>query len=48
MLVQLNKCVVVCDSDLQMEHSDDGGLSSLILFKYNSSRDLFVLRWARV
>ena len=34
MLVQLNKCVVVDGSDLQREHSDDGCLSSSILFKY--------------
>ena len=49
MLVQLNNCVVVCGSDLQMGHSGDGCLSSLILFKYESSRGhLIVLSWARV
>ena len=49
MLVQLNKCVVVCGSDLQRGHSGNGGLSSAILFKYDSSRGhLFVLSWARV
>ena len=34
MLVQLNKCVIVCGSDLQRGHSGDGCLSSLIFFKY--------------
>ena len=38
MLVQLKKCVVVCGSNLQREHSDDGCLSSSILFKYESCR----------
>ena len=38
MLVQFNKCVVVCDSDLQRGHSGDECLSSSILFKYESSR----------
>ena len=50
MLVQLNKCVVVCGSDLQSVcgsdlqrgHSGDGCLSSSIL------GFLFVLSWARV
>ena len=42
MLVQLNKCVVVCGSDL---HSGDRCLSSSILF---SMGHLFVLSWARV
>ena len=37
MLVQLNKCVVVCDSDLQREVSFDGCLSLFILFKYEGS-----------
>ena len=37
MLVQLNKCVVVCGYDLHKGHSGDGCLSSLILF--NSSRE---------
>ena len=37
MLVQLNKCVVVCGSDLQRRHSGDGCLSSSILFKYECS-----------
>ena len=36
MLVQLDNCVV-CGSDLQKEHSCDGCLSSLILFKYEGS-----------
>ena len=34
MLVQLNKCVVVCGSDLQRGHIGDGCLTSSILFKY--------------
>ena len=38
MLVPLNKCVVVCGSDLQRGHSGDGCLSSSILFKYERSR----------
>ena len=42
MLVQLNKLVVVCGSDLQRGHSGDGCLSSLILFKYESGRGPFV------
>ena len=49
MLVQLNKCVVVCDSDLPRGHCGDGCLSSSILFKYECSMGhLFVLGWARV
>ena len=49
MLVQLNKCAVVCDSDLQRGHSGDGGLSSSILFKHECSMGhLFVLSWAKV
>ena len=49
MLVQLNKCVVVCGSDLQRGHNDDGYLTSSILFKYERSRGhLFVLIWATV
>ena len=49
MLVQLNKCVVVCGSDLQRGHSGDGCLSSSILFKYEIGREhLFALSWARV
>ena len=49
MLVHLNKCVVVCGSDLQRVHSGDGSLTSSILFKYESSkRHWFVLSWARV
>ena len=49
MLVQLNKCVVVCGSDLQRGHSGDGCLTSSILFKYERSRgQLFVLSLARV
>ena len=49
MLVQLNKCVVACGSDLQKGHSGDGCLTSSILFKYERSwRHLFVLSWARV
>ena len=49
MLVHLNKCVVVCGSDLQLGHSGDGCLPLSILFKYESSRGhLFVLSWARV
>ena len=44
MFVQLNKCVVVCGSDLQRGHSGDGCLTSSILFKYEHSRGhLFVL-----
>ena len=39
----------MCGSDLQRRHSDDGCLSSSILFKYESSMGhLFVLSWARV
>ena len=41
MLVQLNKCVIVCGSDLQRGHSGDGCLSSSILFKYENSRGHF-------
>ena len=41
MLVQLNNCVVVCDSDLQRGYSGDGCLSSSILFKYESSMGHF-------
>ena len=49
MLSELNKCVVVCGSDLQRGHSGDGCLSSSMLFKYESSRGhLFALSWARV
>ena len=49
MLVQLNKCVVVCGSDLQRGNSGDGCLTSSILFKYERSRGhLFVLSWTRV
>ena len=49
MLVQLNKCVVVCDSDLQRGHSGNRCLSSSILFKYACSMGhLFVLSWVRV
>ena len=49
MLVQLNKWVVVCGSDLQKKDSDDGCLSSSILFKYERSwGHLFVMGWARV
>ena len=48
-LVQLNKCVVVCGSDLQRGQSDDRCFSSSILFKYECSMGhLFVLGWARV
>ena len=47
--MQLNKCVVVCGSDLQIGNSVDGCLSLSILFKYEHSRGhLFVLSWARV
>ena len=47
--MQLNKCVVVCGSDLQIGHSGDGCLTSSILFIYERSRGhLFVLSWARV
>ena len=49
MLVQMNKCVVVCGSDLPIGHSGDGCLSSSILFKYECSIGrLFVLSWVRV
>ena len=42
-LTQLNKCVVVCGSELQR------AIVVLILFKYESSRGhLFVLSWAMV
>ena len=49
MLVQLNKCVDVCGSDLQRGHSGDRCLASSILFKYECSMGhLFVLSWVRV
>ena len=49
MFVQLNKCVVVCGSDLQRGHSGDRCLSSSILFKYECSMGhLFVLSWNSV
>ena len=49
MLVQLNKCVVVCGSDLQRGHIGDWRLSSPILFKYEHYKGhLFVLSCARV
>ena len=49
MLMQLKKCVVVCGSDPQKEHSGDGCLSSSIFLKYGCSMGhLFVLSWARV
>ena len=49
MLVQLNKCVVVCGSDLLRGHGGDRCLSSSILFKYEYSMGhVFVLSWARV
>ena len=49
MLVQLNKCVVVCGSDLQRGHSGDGCLTSSILFKYERNMgNLLVLSRARV
>ena len=49
MLVQLNKCDVVCGSDLQRGHSSDGYLTSSNLFKYERSRGhLFVLSCGRV
>ena len=41
MLVQLNKCVLVCGSDLQRGHSGDGCLTSSILFKYERCICLF-------
>ena len=48
MLVQLNKCAVVCGSDLQRGRAD-GCLSSSILFKYERSRGhLCVLSSTRV
>ena len=40
MLVQLNKCVVMCGSDLRRWHGGDGCLSLTILFKYKSSRGI--------
>ena len=33
-LVQLNKCIVVCGSDLKRGYSSDGCLCSSISFKY--------------
>ena len=49
MLVQLNKCVVMCGSDLQIVHRGDGCLTTAILFKYERSRGyLLVLSWAKV
>ena len=45
----MNKCDVVCGSDLQRGHSGDGGLSSSIWFKYKCGMGhLFVQSWARV
>ena len=47
--MQLNKCVVACDSVLQRGHSGDGCLTLSILFIYEHSRGhLFVLSWTRV
>ena len=49
MLVQLNKCAIVCDSNLQRGHSGDGCLTSSNLFKYERRwGHLFVMSWARV
>ena len=49
MLMPLNKCVVVCGSDLHRGNSDVRCLSSSIMFKYECSMGhLFVLSWARV
>ena len=49
LLTQLNKCVVVCGSDLQRGGIGSGDGSSSILVKHNHSRGhLFVLGWARV
>ena len=49
MFVQLNKCVVVCGSDLKRRNSGDGCFSSPILCKYERSKGhLFVLGWVRV
>ena len=49
LFVQWNKCVAVCGSVLQREHSGDGCLTSSILFKYERSRGhFFVLSWAMV
>ena len=43
-LVQLNRCVVVCGSVLQRGYSGDGCLSSSILFRYECRvGHLFVL-----
>ena len=47
MLVQWNKCVAVCDSDLQRGLSGDGRLSSSILYECSMGH-LLVLSWARV
>ena len=43
MLVQLNKCVVVCGSDLQRGHIGDGCLSSSIMLKWYGVCDFVVL-----
>ena len=50
MFPQLNKCVVVCGSDLERGHSSMGVCLTLsILFKYERRRGhLFVLSWVRV
>ena len=49
MLVQFNKCIVVCGSNFQRGHSGNGCLTASILFKYERSRGhLFVLSWAMV
>ena len=48
MLVQLNKCAIVCGSDLQRGHSGDGRLSPPTMIKYErSSGHLFVLSCTR-
>ena len=49
MLLQLNKCIVLCGSDLQRWNIGDGCLSSSILFKYERiRRHVFVLSWDRI
>ena len=47
MLVPLNKCVVVCGSDLQRGHCGDRCLSSSILYECSMGH-MFVLSWVRV
>ena len=46
-LVQLNKCVVMCGSDLERGHSGDGRLSSSILLNMRGVGDISGLQLIR-